>query len=124
MQRKLRLTRPQDFSSVYRKGTSRSSNLLVLRASPNGLSVSRFGFSVSKRVGGAVVRNTMKRRLREILRITPVRSAWDIVIIVRPPAASADFSTLKQTVQTLLSRCNLLQKTNPDSGTQIPANLK
>jgi ribonuclease P protein component len=108
MQRQLRLTRPQDFSSVYRKGTSRSSNLLVLRALPNGLPVSRFGFSVSKRVGGAVVRNTMKRRLREILRITPVQSAWDIVFIVRPPAASADFSTLKKTVEDLLARSGLL----------------
>jgi ribonuclease P protein component len=108
MQRKLRLTRPQDFSSVYRKGTSRSSSLLVLRALPNGLSVSRFGFSVSKRVGGAVVRNTMKRRLREILRIMPIQSAWDIVFIVRPPAASADFSTLKKTVEDLLTRVGLL----------------
>jgi ribonuclease P protein component len=115
MQRKLRLTRPQDFSSVYRKGISRSSPLLVLRASSNNLSVSRFGFSVSKRVGGAVVRNTLKRRLREILRTIPVQSAWDIVFIVRPPAAAAGYCALKQTVEILLSRSNLLQNTIPDS---------
>ena len=108
MNKENRLTKPQQYASVYRKGSSRASTLLVMRALPNGLTVSRFGFSVSKKVGGAVVRNHIKRLLREIIRVMPVKPARDIVFIVRPPAA-ADFATLKKAVEALLSREGLLE---------------
>ena len=109
MRKEEHLTKPQQYASIYRKGSSRSSNLLVMRALPNGLPISRYGFSVSKRVGGAVIRNKVKRRLREILRVMPVKSAWDIVFIVRPAAATADYATLKKAVEGLLARDGLLE---------------
>jgi ribonuclease P protein component len=123
MRREERLTKPQQYASVYRKGSSRASNLLVMRALPNGLTSSRFGFSVSKRVGGAVVRNRVKRRLRDILPVMPVKSAWDIVFIVRPAAATADYATLKSAVEGLLAREGLLEdkETNGSlSETSVP----
>lgn len=110
MKREHRLTSPQQYASVYSKGISRVSDLLVMRALPNGLPIPRFGFSVSKRVGGAAVRNRLKRRLREIVRLLPVKSAWDIVFIVRPSAADADFTTLKLTVKGLLAEGGLLEE--------------
>ena len=108
MRKEERLTKPQQYSLVYRKGSSKASTLLVLRALPNGLPASRFGFSVSKRVGNAVTRNRLKRLLREISPRVPVKLASDIVFIVRPPAATADFATLKKTVEGLLARAGLL----------------
>ena len=110
MRKEERLTKPQQYSSVYRKGSSRSSNLLVMRALPNGLTVPRFGFSVSKRVGNAVTRNKVKRRLREILPSLPVKSGRDIVFIVRPAAATADYATLKKSVEGLLTRDGLVSQ--------------
>jgi len=108
MRKEQRLTKPQQYSLVYRKGISRASNLLVLRALPNGLATSRYGFSVSKRVGNAVTRNHIKRLLREISPRMPIKSANDIVFIVRPPAASVDYGVLKKDVEALLARAGLL----------------
>ncbi|MEE8413189.1 MAG: ribonuclease P protein component [Dehalococcoidales bacterium] len=104
-----RLTRPQQYASVYSKGSSRTSDLLVMRSLSNGLTLSRYGLSVSKRVGNAVTRNRLKRLLREILRIMPLKTGWDIVFIVRPAAANADYASLKRTAEDLLSRVDLLE---------------
>jgi ribonuclease P protein component len=122
MRKEQRLTKPQQFASVYHRGISKSSNLLVMRALPNGLPLSRFGFSISKKVGGAVVRNHLKRRLREILRVAPVKPGWDIVFIARPPATEADFATLKTIVESLLTRHDLLEKKTESNA--LPVDLK
>ena len=84
----------------------------MMKALPNGLVSSRYGISVSKRVGKAVVRNRVKRLLREILRVTPVRRGWDIVFIARSGAADAGYVNLGKSVSDLLSRAGLLDKEN------------
>jgi ribonuclease P protein component len=80
-----------------------------MKALPNGLDLSRYGFSVSRRIGGAVTRNRVKRLLREILRSTPLEPGWDIIFIARPSIANADYASLKKPIADLLIRAKLLR---------------
>ena len=113
------LTKPEQYALVYNKGMSWASSLLVMKALPNSLTLSRYGFSVSKRVGKAVVRNRVKRLLREILRVTQLQPGWDIIFIARPAATSADYATLEKSVEHLLSQAGLLVRENEKVGLRI-----
>lgn len=108
MHHKQRLTKRRDFAAVYRKGRAFAHPLIALRLIANQLPYSRFGFAVSKTVGKAVVRNLVRRRLRESLRTLPVEPGWDIVVIARPRAAAADFHALRRAAAGLLSRAGAL----------------
>ena len=88
MQRRHRLSRSRDFDAVYRHGRSVSTRFLVLysfdRAEDAG--DPRLGLAVPKAVGNAVVRNRVKRQLKEIWRerLERVGGGKDYVIVVRP----------------------------------------
>lgn len=80
-----------------------------MKATPNGLGISRYGFAVTKKVGKAVQRNRVKRLLREIMRLQSLKSGWDIVFIARSVAVNADYHQLEQVVTRLLARAQLLE---------------
>jgi ribonuclease P protein component len=103
------LTKPEQYGLVYHKGTSWVNNLMVMKALPNGLSLSRYGLSVSRRIGKAVTRNRVKRLFREILRLTPLQPGWDIIFIARPAVAGADYASIAKSADSLLSRARLLR---------------
>jgi ribonuclease P protein component len=123
MRQKQRLTKRRDFTAVYRKGRALAHPLLVLRLLPNELPYSRYGFVVSKSVGKAVVRNLVRRRLREGVRTLLVQPGWDIVFLARPKAAAADFQTLRRAAASLLSRAKLLTSPLP-AGETGPAGME
>ena len=113
------LTKPKQYALVYSRGGSWVSSLLVMRALPNGLALSRCGFSISGRVGGAVKRNRVKRLRREILRLTPVKPGWDVIFIARPAAATANYVNLEKSVEGLLSRAQLLMREYEEASLKI-----
>jgi ribonuclease P protein component len=107
MKRHARLQGRGRFSQIYREGNTWSHRLLVLKAMPNGLPQSRFGFAVGKALGGAVVRNHLRRRLREIVRHAAIGPGWDAILIARGGAAGATFPELTEAVSELLDRAGL-----------------
>jgi ribonuclease P protein component len=110
MKREKRLTKPEQYTSVYDAGITQVDRFLVLKAKPNHLEYSRVGISVSKKVGNAVIRNRVKRILREILRLTTKKPGWDIVVIARSPSAGSEYKVLEKSAGNLLSRARIISK--------------
>ena len=115
MRRYERLTRAEDFAAVRRGGRRWSDNLLLLRAQPNGLKVSRYGFSVGRKVGNAVVRNKIKRKLREAAARSGVPGGWDLLIVARNEAPSANFDQLSNSMANLLRRAGVVARSTEDT---------
>ena len=113
MERRYRLQKNRAFQYVYRKGHSVACrDLVMLCAKGREL---RVGFSVSKKVGKAVVRNKVKRRLRECFRpfLGDVKTGL-YVIVARPSAAQAAFRDLQKDVQYLLKKQDALKPKTSD----------
>ena len=108
MQTDRRLTKSKDFAAARRYGRSWSDRYLVLVVRPNLSDATRFGFSVGRRVGNSVLRNRIKRRLREAARLAQVPPGWDLVVIARRDAALADYHQLERSMTALIGRARVL----------------
>ena len=107
MQRWRRISGQKRHSQIHREGSSAANRLLVIRYLANGLDHSRFAYVVSKRVGNAVVRNRVKRRLREAVRIRSLNGGWDAVFIGRRGIERATFREVNRAVANLLRRSRI-----------------
>lgn len=119
MAREWALKKRIQYQAVYKSNVVKADSYLVVKALANQLDFSRFGFSVSKALGKAVVRNHVRRLLKEIARTEPIRPGWDIVFIARPKAANADYHTLKRTVEKLLSQAGLIKDKDEVASTGV-----
>ena len=121
--KRARLSRSSDFKRIYRQGSSTASRFLVLysfRRSPEaGAEGPRLGLSVSKKMGGAVVRNRIKRLLREAFAVTQEQldQDYDVVLIARPQLldlltreSAGEKGLVREAVHELLARAGLLGK--------------
>ena len=110
MKRKYRLRRNSDFQHVRQVGKSYASPILVLAFLQNELDHSRFGFVVNKRLGKAVHRNKIKRRMREAVRlqVEQIKPGFDLVFIARKPANQATYAEIATAITHLLKTANLI----------------
>ena len=115
MRKKHRLRANADFERVRRRGRTLLHPLLVLSTLPNGLEHNRFGFAVGRRLGKAVRRSRIKRRMREAVRLRMQRgemsAGWDVVLIARRPIVGATFDQVDRAIGLLLRRAGMLSET-------------
>jgi len=103
-----RLRKTSDFYKVRQRGNSLSDRLLVVSVIQNQLDVTRFGFSIGKRVGNSVLRNKVKRRLRAIVHPASICKGWDVVVTVRSGSSDLNFKKLNDSFNYLSYRLNIL----------------
>lgn len=115
MKRIYRLRERSRFQQIRQEGRCWSGRLVVVCALPNELAWSRFGFSVSRRIGKAVVRNRVRRRMKEIVRLRRERllDGWDVVFIARQPIRSATYQQIERGIEEVLGRAGFF-KIEPD----------
>jgi ribonuclease P protein component len=121
VKRRFRVREDRRFREIRGHGRAYSSDLLVLCALANDLSYSRFGFAVNSRIGNAVVRNRIKRRLREGVRIQVerIRPGWDIILIARRPIRSADYHQMEAACARLFRRAHLFVESEAAAGDRV-----
>ena len=101
------------FRRLYRKGSSAADRYLVLYCRKNGGSENRVGLTVGVKLGHAVVRNRIRRRLREVYRLHESRflPGWDIVIVARSRAVTASYGQLERSYLALAGQAGILRET-------------
>lgn len=111
MQKKLRLTHREDFNKVYRRGKSFANHQFVLYVSRNPQTEQfRLGISVSKKVGNAVIRNRMRRLIKEIVRLDAERlnPGLDLILIVRKPAIDMEYEELRSSILHVMKKAEIV----------------
>ena len=100
------------FRRLYQKGKSAANKYLVIYCRRNGSSENRIGYTVSSKLGHAVVRNRVRRRLREIYRLheSQFRPGWDLVVVVRSRAVDAPYKKLEGAYLSLAGKLGLLRE--------------
>ena len=107
-----RLTRRSDFGRVYAKGRSYAGDLVVMYVLPTTEASVRVGFSVSKKLGGAVVRNRTRRLIGEAVRklLPLVEGGYDLVFVARVKAAGASLTQIAAAVEQALVRARIISR--------------
>ena len=100
----------RDFRRLYYKGGSVGSDILVVYYKKTSLPYSRLGITVGKKIGGAVVRNRVKRLIRESYRLieSEMSFKYDIVIVARSKCAEADFKAVSGSLKRLFKKSGIL----------------
>ena len=106
-----RLKKNKDFKKVFKEGKGFKEDFLVLKKAKNNLKISRFGFVVSKTFfKKATLRNKIKRKLRESVRIklNEIKKGIDGVVIASPGLEAKDFREIKEIVNKLFKKAKII----------------
>lgn len=112
MKREHRLRKKEDFQSVFKSGKSVANRqFVVYTLAKSDQSPTRFGLSISKKIGNAVTRNRIKRLVKEVIRLQmdQIQSHHDVVIIARKPAAEMTFHEIDKSIRHVFKIAGLMR---------------
>ena len=109
------LKKNSDFRRLYAKGKSAVNPYMVLYCRRNSLGVNRLGYTVSTKLGHAVVRNRVRRRLREIYRLNSpaMKTGYDIVVVARSRCVNARYAKMDAAFLEACGTLGLLREDRP-----------
>ena len=107
-----RLKKNEDFRRIYKKKRSMANKLLIIYILENKYEYNRIGFTVSKKVGKSVIRNRVKRILRESYRLNEekILQGYDIIIVARNTASKASYKEIESAMLHLFRKMKLMKK--------------
>ena len=111
--KKNRLKKKKDFEKVFKTGKGYKEDFLFLKIAGNNLKTSRFGFVVSKKFSKkALIRNRIKRRLRELvkLKLSEIKKGIDGIILVNPGLEDKDFWELEEIINKLFKKAGIISE--------------
>lgn len=108
-----RLTKRKEFSYIYKNAKSVSNKNIVLFYIPTKLKNPKIGISVSKKVGKAILRNKIKRQLREIIRklLPSLNQKYNYVFVARENISELKYTEIESNVENALKKANLISTT-------------
>lgn len=111
MQFTISLKKNNGFRRVYTSGKSVATPHLAMYYKKNRLGRNRLGFTVGTKVGNAVIRNRVRRKLKEIYRLheQELKCGYDIVVVARVRSRDADYWTLEEDMLRLLKKLGLIK---------------
>ncbi|MEA4945990.1 MAG: ribonuclease P protein component [Oscillospiraceae bacterium] len=106
------LKKKYEFRRLYTKGKSAVTPLMVVYCRPNAAERSRIGYTVSNKLGHAVTRNRIRRRIREIYRLNLPRleGGYDLVVVARSRSAEAEYAQLERSFLSACDKLSLVRK--------------
>lgn len=112
MKKTTTLKKNYEFRRVYNKGKSGVSPFLVVYVRPNRGGRNRLGVTVSTKLGKAVVRNRVRRRLREIYRLAQpeMKQGYDVVLVARTRSVTANYSELRRAYRRSCEKLGILEE--------------
>lgn len=105
------LNKNYEFRRVYSSGKSSATPLIAVYYKKNRTGHNRLGLTVGKKVGNAVIRNRVRRKLKEIYRLheTEIKAGFDIVIVARVKSQNAKYAALESDMLKLINKMGLAE---------------
>lgn len=112
IQKEHRLKKNRQFNYIYRRGNAKHSKYISLIFIKTKYKPFKIGFTVSKKIGKAVDRNKVKRRLKDIVRdyVPQLKEEYNYIVLARPGIADLEFSELKEIVKNIFIKADVLNE--------------
>nr|WP_300002712.1 ribonuclease P protein component [Tissierella sp.] len=112
MEKKFRIRKNMEFKNIYKTGKNYWNRNLVLYVKKNGLTETRVGYTITKKIGNAVVRNKIRRRMKEIVRLNfhNIKEGYDLVFIAKRSILNIPYQELEGSMIHIMSISKLLKK--------------